>query len=414
MIYRYNGIFQHDINNVLATGFSLNLCNDTILLCNEKKNDNEYHPELNFDSSLIYRDQKGICKKLTGSFYKSEEKGAKNYLIYQNEKQIIYEAPKGDKCSDDNYRTTFFLNNIKNTSIIPKIEWNKIKIPNIMNEGICDYKIDINIDFDESIEHLLVQKFFNDYWILTGILFLIIGFYLMFMAQNKKATKFVIGIILGEIIVFTIACGFFSIKNMNMEWYIFPVGLVFGGFLGYFSLGGNKLFKSILSITAGFIFGLVSFDIIFLHQNYQLAEVLLTDSILIFAGFFFIFIYLLPEYHYYCDSVIGSYIFMRGISILLHKLGKYARYRELQLMLYLINAYEFDYAKHYFHEEWPIYFVYDIFIVLFMIVSMFYYYTKAVGKDEDDDEEEKEDKNKEEKLIGNKKTTITEDDDILE
>lgn len=283
-----------------------------------------------------------------------------------------------------------------------------------MHDGECEYTIELAINFDESIEHLLIQKFCNDYWILTGILFLIIGFYLMILAQNKKATKFIIGIIFGQIIIFTIACVFFSIKFKNMEFFIFPVGIIFGGFIGYFSLGGNRLFKSILSITAGFFMGLISFDIIFLHQNYQLAEVLLTDSILIFAGFFFILIYLLPDYHYYCDSIIGSYIFMRGISILLHKLGKYARFRELQLMLYLINAYEFDYAKYYYDEEWPNYFVYDFFILLFMVVSMFYYFTKAVGRDEDDDEEEKEGKNKEEKLIGNKKTTATEDDEELE
>ena len=323
-------------------------------------------------------------------------------------------APKGDECHNNiNYTTKFEFNNIKDNE---KEALNVFELhdPNAMNEGACEYTIKVNINFDNSIEHLLVQKFFNDYWIITGIVFFIIGLYLMILAQNKKATKFVVGIIFGEITLFTIVCGFFSIKLNYMEWCIFPVGLVFGGFIGYFCLGGNKLFKAILSITAGYIFGLISFDIIFLHKNYQLAEVLLTDSILIFVGFYFILIYLLPDYHYFCDSIIRSYIFIRGISILLHKLGKYARFRELQLMLYLINSFEFDYAKYYYEEEWPIYFVYDIFILLFMGASMFYYYVKAVGRDEDDYEEEKEEKNKEAKLIGNKKSTFTEENEELE
>ena len=256
--------------------------------------------------------------------------------------------------------------------------------------------------------HLLIQKFCNNYWYFTGLVFFVFGAYLLVLAQNKKVTKFIVGMIFGEILIFTGACGIFGLKYEHMEWPLFVVGFFIGGFLGYFSLKNNKLYRKYLSITAGFIFGLTMFDIIFLHQNFQLTEILLTDSILIFMGLFFIIIYLLPEYHYFCDSIIGSYLFIRGISILFYKLGKYARYRELQLILYLINNMEFDYAKYYYDEKWPVYYIYDIFIFLFMIASMIYYSLKVVGKDDDEDEEEE--KNPEQKLIGSQKTTFIDED----
>ena len=260
---------------------------------------------------------------------------------------------------------------------------------------------------------MLAQKFFNDYWYFTGIVLFILGIYLMILAQNKKATKFVISVIFGEIFAFSIACGIFGLKVKYMEWILFIVGLLIGGFIGYFSLEKNSLYRKFLSITAGYIFGIFMFDIMFLHQNYQVLSILLTDSILIFMSLFFAFIYLLPEYHYYCDSIIGAYLFIRGISVFLSKLGKYGRYRELQLILYLINNFEFDYAKYYYKEQWPVYFIYDIFIFLFMGVSILYYYYKAVGKDEDDEEEE-QDKIPETKLLSNQKTTATDEDMELE
>lgn len=410
-------MFNKEVNNMEHNGFSLNFCNDTIIPCYKIENEetNKTIEELNFDSSLIYRDKEGFCTKITGSFYKNDEKENENYLIYQDDNSFKYVAPKGDKCSNGQYKMVFNFINIKDTNKnknnIPNIEWYKIPIPNVMNH-ICDYSIDISLNFDDCKEYLLVQKFFNDYWVLSGIIFIIIGLYLILLAQNKKATKFVIGTIFGEIFIFTVTCALFSIKYNYLEWCIAGVGIVFGAFIGYFSLGGNRLFRAILSITAGIIIGLISFDIIFLHQNYQLAQILLTDSVLIFAGLFFIIIYLLPDYHYFCDSIIGSYIFIRGISILLHKLGKYARFRELQLLLYLIGTFEFDYANYYFKEQWPIYFVYDIFMIIFMAASMFYYYVKAVGRDDDDEAEENI--GKETKLIGNKKSTLTEDDQELE
>ena len=277
-----------------------------------------------------------------------------------------------------------------------------------MHPEKCIRTLVINLNFNDNIDYLLAQRFLNDFWYFTGFIFILTGGYLMILAKNKKATKFIVSTIFGEIFIFTVGCGLFGLKIKYLEWCLFIVGIIIGLFVGYFCLGGNRLFRAILSITGGYIFGLIIFDLIFAHGNYRLAPILLTDTVLVFIGMGVVTIFILPDYHYFYDSIIGSYLFIRGITVLLQKLGKLVRYRELQLMLYLTNKKEMKYAEYYFEKHYPIYYIYTVIILVFMGVSMFYYYSKNVGKDDEDE------KYSEEKLIGPSKSTATEDDQDLE
>lgn len=322
-----------------------------------------------------------------------------------------YKAFPGDECLGGNFQMTYKFFNIEDKTK-DKVEYNNIDIPDAeLHRTDCLRNINIYVNFENRIKYLYIQRFMNDYWYLTGVVFFILGIYLMILATNTIATKYVISVIFGEIVSFTIGCGIFGLYLKYLEWILFSIGLILGVFIGYFSYNGHKLYKTILSITAGFIFGILIFDIIFLFGKYQLSEILLTDSILVFIGMAVVSIYLAPDYHYFCDSIIGGYLFIRGMTILLQYTGKYGRYRELQLILYLINKYEFHLVEYCFKNYWPIYYVYDIFMILFISVSMLYYFVKAVGKDE---EEEENEKNPEEKLIGAINTTSNEDSPELD
>ena len=363
--------------------------------------------ELFYDSSVIYRDNNGNCIRMAGRFFQNE---TNNYLTKINDKKFEYITTLGDKCGDSFYYTKYnFINSDKKEE--KNVEYNNLKAPSDITD--CSIDINIHINFQESTEYLLIQKFLNDYWIATGIIFLIIGIYLMFLAQNKKATKILISIIFGEIFTFTNACCLFGLKGRYMEWILLSLGIIIGIIIGYFCLKGrNRIYKTILAINAGLIFGIIIFDFIFCHQNYMLAEILFTDSVLIFIGLTIVTVFLVPEYHYLCDSIIGSYLFIRGISVLMQKLGKYVRFRELQLLLYFLNRYELPYPNYLYKNFWPFYFVYDIFIVIFIGVSMFYYIIKVVGKDEENDEIDEE---LEKNLIGDdKSTSINANDEEIE
>ena len=196
-----------------------------------------------------------------------------------------------------------------------------------------------------------------------------------------------------------------------MEWAFFIIGLVIGLFLGYFCLGGSKLYRVILALTAGFIFGIIFFDIIFTHLCSRLSEILFTDTVIIFMSLFVLILTLQHSFHYFYDSIIGSYVFVRGICLLFKDVGKYARYRELNLLLYLIGKNEIELAKYYYNESWPIYYVYIIIMFLIMGGSIFYYYLKLYKKDEEDLSEKDENMQKE---LLKEKTTAGDDDKDLD
>ena len=357
-----------------------------------------------FNSLSIYRDQNGHCTRVSDQFYNDH-----NYLI-PGENSFKY-VSEGDTCYNDlKYTITYLFQNAENADK-GEVKYDTIPTPHHEMQDGCKLTLNIYINFDHIKDELLIQKFYSDYYIFTGIVFFITGIYLLIFAKYKKITKFVICIIYGEIFTFVIGVGLVGIHYKLMEWAFFISGLGIGGFLGYFCLGGNKLYRVILSLTAGFIFGLIIFDILFTHLCSRLSQVLLFDTLLIFMALFALVIQLQHSLHYFYDSIIGGYLFMRGFCLLIQKAGKFARYRELNILLYLLNRYEVELAKYYYKEKWPIYYVYTILMILIMAGSIVYYFFKLYKRDEED-EIEKEEKNQRE-LIKEKSTAI-EDDQALD
>lgn len=259
----------------------------------------------------------------------------------------------------------------------------------------CSQELEIEMNLEQPTEYLLIQRLFNDYYFISGPLFIIIGLYLCLFAQNRKATKFTVSIVLCQICTFILAIGFIGIGIKWLEFVFVFIGIMFGSCLGYFCLGGYRLFRVVESVTAGFIFGLYIFDITFSYSNYHLAQVILTDTILIFIGFFVVLNQLVPEYHIFLESIMGGYIFTRGLSILLFN---FVRYRELQLMLFLINRYEMEYIEEY-KKKWKYYWIYDIFIFILIGASIFNYIMRVLGREEDEVEKKRQKDEREKSLI---------------
>lgn len=402
--------------NSTSYGWFINICNDTIAYCAEEKTDektkeNKTVITVKHNSQMIYRDLNNSCRAATGGFYK-EDSDQNNRLTYKEDdkgtRYFEFLPRTGDLCRNitkEEYFTTSiqFINDTTREKGKASVDNKHIAgLKDIGTYG-CERTLKIYMNLTEPTNYLLIQKMLSVHAIPVGIVFILVGLYLMLLAQNKKATKFIMGITFSEILIFTVACGIVGVEVEGFELVFTGVGIFMGCFVGYFCLGGNKLFRVILGITAGTIFGILFFDIIFLKSNYQLAAVLLTDTILIFIGFFVMLVQLLPDFHIFLDSIVGSYVFIRGIAVLMSRMSGKVRYRELQLVLYLINRYEFGYADDYYETVWPYFWVYDLFIFIFMATSMFYYYIKVYGREEDGDKEE--DPNPEEKLIGGDKRT---------
>lgn len=53
-----------------SSGWSINICNDTVLKCRKQSSNNENDTGLYYNSSAIYRDEDGYCFRVAGSFSK--------------------------------------------------------------------------------------------------------------------------------------------------------------------------------------------------------------------------------------------------------------------------------------------------------------------------------------------------------
>ena len=365
-----------------------------------------------YDSLAIYRRQSGKCIKIANKFFNNETYLVKKKQIKNTDPEIYIYNTTGDECYSNNtttiyYKTTYQFTNVKKQE---SVGYDKIHVPDSQMRESCERLLKIDVNFEKITDQLLIQKFFSNYHIVTGIIFVIVGALLLAFAKYKKLTKFVIGIIFGEIFVFTFFVGMIGIHYKHMEWAFFTTGLAIGGFVGYFCLGGSRLFRVILALDCGYIFGLIFFDIFFTHLCTRLSEILLADTLIIFMSLSVVIMCLNHSLHYFYDSIIGSYIFIRGLCCLIKDAGKYAGYRELNLLLYLISKNEIELAKYYYENSWPIYYIYIILMFAAMAASITYYFLKAYKKDDDYVKEKDEDAQKQ--LLKGQSTAVDEDKDL--
>lgn len=259
-------------------------------------------------------------------------------------------------------------------------------------------KMVIEINFDDITKHLLIQRVFNNYNIITGILFLLTGVFLCFFGFYQDMAKILVCIIFGELITFLIVVLFVGVDIIYIEFLLIFIGVTIGIILSYFSLVYSQVYKIIIGVTSGTIFGIYLVDILFISNDSLLIYSILIDTIIISSISFIVIVRVLKKYYIFLNAVIGGYILIRGLSILLFKT---LRYRELQIIVYFMNRNEWEYFQKN-NSDWALYWIYDILIASCIILSIFFYYFQTdyysksmyeLETDSEEEEEEIEDKN---------------------
>ena len=162
-----------NLNGENIDGLTLNICNDTYLECREGDKN-----IILFNSIAIYRSSKGECIRMAGQFLNNN-----NYLTKVNDSLFVYKST-GDFCKNNTNFTTLYK--FKNTTGRESVEYMKIVVPySYMNEA-CDRTLEINVNFASITDQLLIQKFFSNYHYVTGVLFILIGLYLLIFAKIKR------------------------------------------------------------------------------------------------------------------------------------------------------------------------------------------------------------------------------------
>ena len=320
---------------------------------------------MNFNSQIVYRIGNEITR-LTGPFYKNENQGE----ILNKDYKIIIRTSPGDELNGKKYSTNIiFINNITISEKNYYIEQN----PNISEFNTT---MIVHVNFDNITKYLLIQRVFNNYYIVTGIIFLIIGIFLSFFGTFEMVALFTVNMIFGQLMSFIILEIIIGINKIWFEFLLLGIGILLGGFATFLCSKYDKIYKIILGITSGTIFGIYLTEIFIFPSSYYLIKAILLNNLLISISFFLFIVFVFKKYYKYLYSILGGYITVRGISIILFK---FLRYRELQIILYLANSHEWEYFLHESKNElnWNLYYIYDILIAVFSIISMTYYGIKA-------------------------------------
>ena len=245
-------------------------------------------------------------------------------------------------------------------------------ISNFPNPEDSFTNMTVQVNFDGITRHLLIQRVFNNYYIITGIIFLIIGIILCFFGTFDDLPIISVCMIFGQIISFFV---FEIIIGINKKWFEFlyiAIGILIGGLSIFLSAKNNNIYKSILGITSGIIFGIYIAEIFIFSSSFILIYSVFLDTLLISIVSFLIIVRIIKKYYTFLYSLIGGYILVRGLSILLFK---WLRYRELQIILYFIVRNEWEYIINNSKDDlWNSYYIYDILILVFIVISMIFYW----------------------------------------
>ena len=365
--------------------WSINLCNDTVYT-NKINNTDKY------DSQVVWYGNNNETIRVTGPFYKNSINSDKNYISKENG-NYNYNAQKGDPCEKDINYTTIIIykqsNDVKNDlfafSELPK-------------ELSCSNNITINFNIEKATDYLILQQILNDYFRITGIFFILFGIYLCFFSfKFFKVTKMIISLIFGQIIIFSIDIAFIgnstALKD-KLFILIIIIGLLIGFVFIYFSLKYDRLYLYSLAFSSGLINGIFVFDICFVYSNCILSPAIFVDVILIFIVSFISLVKILPRNYIYYPPVIGSYILMRGISLLVYNLSGNMRFIDLQLLLYLVRRYEDDLINQYLDGDFNYFWIYIILNAFILILSEIINHFLNKNKDFLEKEKEEDDINK--------------------
>ena len=325
---------------------------------------------------------------MTDGYYKN---GMKGIIRDENERIIIKTHPNKTNC----FANFVFINNHSLTK-------RNYYIQNFPNITSCDTKMIVHVNFDDITKHLLLQRIFNNYYFVTGPIFIILGIIFCFLGFYENLILVSICILFGQIITFIICELIIGINKIYFEFLLISIGLVIGAISIYFSKKYLKYYKFVVGMTSGSIFGTFITEIFIFPFGVNLIFSIYINNLLISSASFLIIVYVIKKFYLYLYSIIGGYILIRGLYIILFK---YLGYRELQLILYFVGSFEYEYLSEKESREElnsELFWIYDLLIVVFIIISIiFYRFQKNILKrklNKMQDEEEYETEKTEKKL----------------
>ena len=239
---------------------------------------------------------------MTNSYYKNENQGK----ILEDDKRILIRTSPGDKKDNlpNNYSTDIIF--INNKSISDRNYY----IENYPDINSSKTNMTIHVNFDNIVKHLLLQRVFNNYYIFTGIIFLIPGIILCFLGIYETLVLVTICFVFGQLIIFILCEMIIGINEKYFEFLLISIGLIIGAISFFYSRKNLNFYKFVLGVTSGTIFGIFITEIFVFPSGFYLIFSIFIDNLLVSIASFLFIVYVIKKFYLYLYSITGGYIFI--------------------------------------------------------------------------------------------------------
>ena len=329
--------------------------------------------------------------KLSGSIDGEKKNKNKWQELTEDEEMpgLLITLAHGDKCNDGYHQThlkIFCDSNIDDDDFIESVNLTKFYNE---KEYKCKHYIEVKSIYGCPLNNwYLLRRIMKKYRFLFGLGFMLIGVFLCMWGNKYKIPTImvVLGLIFSYIISIIILNFIPSLINTEKKlWILLGIGFLFGCFIGYMIKAKIMIFTVLLGISMGYSVAEVIY--LFLQGFIEWNPTYLYYSVMVVCciGGIVVGYYLIKTVMILGTSLVGGYIFMRGVAVI------FGNYFDEEEFADLIKNGEYEQIREK-QNGW----VY-LYLAIWLGMTVFGFYYQCIGhkkKESDSDKIEKTKKKK--------------------
>ena len=237
-----------------------------------------------------------------------------------NEAGVIIKLNEGEKCNDTNRKMTFKMHCDNNKNQY-KEEYKKFRIKEInFNSSNCENEIIFqSYSACPLLDFYLIWRKLQEMRIVSTIIFVIIGIFLLFFGLKfQKINIFILTLLTSIVILFILILQYFIPSGGNREiffWLSLVLSIILGVLISYiFAENLKTLLSIILGILGGYILGYLIYSIFLSKINWHPNFIYIVTLMVCMIGIFFLTYCLLIHIMIIVTSIIGGYLCMRACT----------------------------------------------------------------------------------------------------
>ena len=237
-----------------------------------------------------------------------------------NEAGVIIKLNAGEKCDNTTRKMTFKMH-CDNNKDKYKEEYKKFNIKEVhFNESSCENEIIFESYYAcPLLDFYLIWRKLQEMRILTTIIFVVVGIFLLFFGLKfQKINIFILTLLTSIIILFVLILQYMIPSGGNREiffWLTLVISIILGVLISYIFVDNlQTLLAIILGILGGYISGSLIYSFFLSQITWHPKIIYILSLGVCMLGIFFLTYCLLIHIMIFVTAIIGSYLIMRACT----------------------------------------------------------------------------------------------------